>query len=574
MLECLPEVWHLSFSLFGFLSIMVFKKAFYIALFLFTNLTNFSLRGKLNELSLSENAKNKKTGFSDGLAKSIQEVFPGLETDFSELIDKSKAFDKVRLNVFMHGTYGFETISLSFFKAYHDKDLTGSVHETAVRHVLRGKMRSLYECSLMYNEGLFRINPEKEDSEKKLECLALLPIIRSFSKVSEYSDRKAKPDTTVKDLFYVFGWSGMLGQGARREAGLALYNALSQEKAQIQAYLQLVDSEAKVEVREYAHSHGGNCVLNTAWVDALARNKSAENYYKPFFLGNLGIDIKAKFSQLLKTVAIDSQEAKKRARYEMDKWLYKPTARTGDGCLIDELYLMASPFQQETWPLIFSDTFGHVISYYSDGDNIQNMDVVSTKSRKSVRSLNEATIEKANSLFLAQDGSPKLVQIQVTLPRLEELEQAEAELGTNNFESESTIGNLLYKSSLWTNTKGPSHLEFWFIYWSGLSERLCIRPVPILAFTPLVQEPWKLGQSLNIRFDHSTQGDLLISALDENAKRNKESMSIYPNELYKAVKKEFYSRRHLLEDTRLIENEKVAKVVSFIRKAMLFLATS
>ena len=509
--------------------------------------SNFSLKSFIKRSFGIYPAKQKKA---------IQEITPGMTEHLSGLIKRPKKFDKVRINVFVHGTYGSEVARHSLVKFYKD-NLSGSVYEKEVRTKLRVDMRAAYDRSLMYDEGFFSVDPEVINVEPELEEFAVLPLIKSFGKVSRYSDQKADDGKKVKELFYVFGWSGLLSQRARREAGLALFNSISEEREKLKVFLKKKGSRAIIENRVFAHSHGGNTTLNLAWVDALARGQSADNVYKlaPIIsLEGLAGQIKSEYSKLLENVAPDhKQAAAVKSPYTMDKWLYKPKSRKDDSPLVDQLYLMATPIQKETWPLIFSNTFDHVVSYFSEGDNIQKSDIFSTEF-SSERSLGEEVVKGANNLFSARDGSFKFTQIRVSLPTKEEFENIRIELGEKKPGSRGVVRNILDKRNPFVNTDGPSHLEFWFIYWKGLSKRLCIRPMPIVVFAPLLQKPWKIGSLLDIRFDHSTQGDLVIKMFKDEPNKGWATISVYPSMFYEATRDLFFSKMETLRNKKSVSS--------------------
>lgn len=506
-------------------------------------------------------------------AGGLEEILPDKAEDLDSVFGEVESIDQVRINMFMHGTYGIASASLSLVKSVLDMDLKGSIHEKVVRKVYRKQMKSIYERSLMYDEGLFRFEPNEIDSDRELECLALIPVLRSFDLVAKSVNAHKQPNKKIKDLYYLFGWSGMLSQGARREAGVCLYNALTMEKEKISKYLKEKGSKAKIETKLFNHSHGGNVALNLAWVDAISHKYSQLNLYEAFSLAEFGGKVSDKYHKLFKDLPADVAEAEKKARYGAEKWFFQPKSREGcDAALVDQLFLMGAPIQPETWPLIFSDTFGRTINFFSSGDNIQNMDMFSTGQRQSERSVSDKMVRKGNNLF-GRDDYTKLVQIKVSLPKIEEFSP-----GWTRVEKEprleDALGKMLYKSSLLTNSKGPSHLEFWFIYWSGLSERLCIRPAPIVVFAPLVDEPWKVAERLKIKFDHSPEGGMLVKELQLGTKKETGVIAECDKSVYQQVKKEFYSRRDMLENKYLFENDTVTKVVNLARRAALFMATS
>lgn len=495
------------------------------------------------------------------VAGSIKEILPGKKEDLSHQIGDVKNVDEIRVNVFIHGTYEVGTIPLNFFTSFWDKDLKGTVHEKIVRDFMRKQARSTYEISLMYYEGLYRVDVSGEsDSLKKLEDLALLPIIKSFDAVGKDQDSKLRPNEKIIDIDYLFGWSGLLNAQARREAGICLFNALSAEKEKIENFIAENKSKTKIIVKLFCHSHGGGVALNSAWADAFSREDSAINFYNEFELGEFGQEAQSKFDDLIAKIPENYVGTIGKSPYGMDNWLFKPRINKESEPLVDELFLVASPIQPETWPLIFSGTFTRVISFFSLGDNIQNLDMISTRNRASDRFISDGFVEKGNRLF-SKDEHPKFVQINVVLPS-----GKDCQVGKNSCQKKSWLKNKISKfvagSRFIPEIKGPRHLEFWYICWQGISDRLCIRPAPIVVFATLINKPWLLGSKFLIQFSTSEEGDLLIKSLDSENDRGFRVLSACQKELFEGIKNEFFDRSERLQN------------IGNIEKMALFMATS
>ncbi len=511
------------------------------------------------------------------LAGSLKEILPGSIEDFSQEIKDVKSLDEIVLNVFIHGTYEVGTIPLNFFTSFWDKDLRGSIHEKLVRDFMRKQIKSVFETSLMYYEGFFRAKLDgPEESLKELEDLALLPILRSFDSIEREKNKKLRPDKKIHSIDYLFGWSGLLNAQARREAGIALFNAISFEKDRVDKFLKSKKSKAKVCVRLFCHSHGGNVALNLGWACAKSRGMSAAKFYSEFDLESFGKEAEEKFDQLISKIPDNYEDSIGKSPYGMDNWLFKPQKSVDDGPLVDQLYLVASPIQPETWPLIFCDAFLHVISLFSNGDNIQNLDMISTKNRCSDRFVLEHIAAKGNRLFSRGDGL-RLVQINVILPHSKEC--FDSGLNEGNIERswiKSRISNLVSGQSIIPvpEISGPRHLEFWYICWEGISNRLCIRPVPIVVFSTMIDQPWLMESRFIIKFACSQDGDLIIKRLGSENDRGFDVISVCQKELFEAIKEEFFKRSDVLRNIKSIKIKALNKLLSGIGNMALFMATS
>lgn len=510
------------------------------------------------------------------MAGRIDEILPDAQEDLSAQLKNIENIDQIRVNVFIHGTYELGTIPLNFFTSFWDKDLRGTLHEKIVRDFMRKQVHSIYETSLMYHEGLYRVDVSgPADSVKEFDELALLPIIRSFDAVTKAQDEKLRPSQKITDLNYLFGWSGLLNAGARREAGLCLFNAISSEKKKLADFIAKKKAKTKIYVRFFCHSHGGNVALNCAWAQNFGRDVSVADFYKSFALDQFGIEAESKFGQLIRQIPQNAQDAVGKSPFGMDNWLFRPVSSENVEPLVDELYLVASPIQPETWPLIFSGTFQRVISLFSYGDNIQNLDMISTRNRASDRFLADEIADKGNRLF-SKDGLPKFVQINVILPPKKSTLQIEKPaIESDEIDwLQDKIRSFVRENQFIPEIKGPRHLEFWYISWHGISDRLCIRPVPIVVFAPLIDQPWLRASKLLVQFSTSKDGDLLIESLDAENDGHLSTISNCKKDLFESIKNEFFDRKERLENIELIKIKSLNKLIGNIGRMALFMATS
>ncbi len=136
---------------------------------------------------------------------------------------------------------------------------------------------------------------------------------------------KVDQNKNQKKSFYTFGWNGRLDHEKRVQAAEELYKNLVTELEKIKKE----NPHQKIILEVIAHSHGGNVVLNLG---------QAEQKFKR----NL---------------------------------------------LIDKTTLLGTPIQNETKNFVHSDVFKKVYNFYSKGDMIQVIDVISTsaKSRRKIK---------------------------------------------------------------------------------------------------------------------------------------------------------------------------------------------
>ena len=266
----------------------------------------------------------------------LSEIVPSLNSKQNNKLSSCKGRDIIRMNIFVHGSYGFPVAFL-----------TGSFCEYLVRKLYREKYKNVYNKSLMFNEGFYKISQlsskvQKTDSDK----YALYPIFDAFDKVSSNVGDKNIPGKKINDFYYLFGWSGMLSQKARIEASFCLYNAIAQEKKQLTRETKgFKNKQPKVIIRVFTHSHGGNVALNLAAIESLSKTKEAGiEKFDCFGLSKTGKRVKANFLNSYEKLASSEEEASKKAKFGMDKWLFKPKCLENP-LIVDELFMLAAPVQ-------------------------------------------------------------------------------------------------------------------------------------------------------------------------------------------------------------------------------------
>ena len=145
--------------------------------------------------------------------------------------------------------------------------------------------------------------------------------------------------------FYTFGWNGRLDQRKRLRASKELYQALIKEQEKVKKQY----PNKKITLEIIAHSHGGNVALNLALSEV-------------------------KFKKNL---------------------------------CVNKLILLGTPIQSETHSLINSKVFEKIYNFYSHGDMIQVIDILSTQDSISKRRFND------------QDSPYKVIQVEVQANKLQ-----------------------------------------------------------------------------------------------------------------------------------------------------------
>ena len=226
----------------------------------------------------------------------------------------SWASSRVKITVFVHGTIlpGLMLVSPhTLFQA----DISDEAAYARLVHRVRDHA-DLFEASPILGLGLTEILPM--DIAAVRNHTLELPKARSaaYFVVSGY-DAVARA-SSIGDMDYryaLFGWSGMISQRERKDAGYALYDYVCE------LYKRYRKNYTHVQINLVAYSHGGNVAL----------------------------------------------------------WLADAEAHKQKKLLIDTLVLLGTPIQQETAGFIGSPVFSSIFSLYSDGDTVQTIDSVSTK---------------------------------------------------------------------------------------------------------------------------------------------------------------------------------------------------
>ncbi len=255
----------------------------------------------LRVLTMFDN-KNSKIYASASLVILLLAFFQSLSSDNYSITD-SKEQTTQWITIFIHGTLGLKSsLSLGLlFNLWRDH----LEHTSYVKSVEK----------LRYQPRLF--------SEQAIQELGLHPVIKpdqtaysgpyAFSLMYDRLQRIYNPHEN--NIYYTYGWSGILSAKRRFQDSLIFYEQLNQEINRLKAIYN------NLKIRIVGYSHGGNVALNLAYI---------QECYHP-----------------------------------------------ANSLAIDELILVGTPLQRCTRQLIHSSFFKKIYSIFSCGDKIQRIDVFS-----------------------------------------------------------------------------------------------------------------------------------------------------------------------------------------------------
>jgi len=339
------------------------------------------------------------------------------------------------VNVFIHGSFGTSIGLLSTFKILQDDVANSKYHQ--ITRLMRNDP-FFYQLQIILNKGLVKVEPSFDLQTTNGNKFAAYPIIKSFDIVSRFIRNNKK------QLYYTYGWSGLLSQKSRRIESIKFYNKLSTEIEKLK------QSGINPKIRIIAHSHGGNLVANIAAITL----RQAQG------------DRELKTTKQMQNL-ISSLPSKKNAK---KKWYYKPTSAISK---IDELILFGTPIQPETDYLFSSATFKKVYNFYSEADVIQTLDGLSTK-----RFFSEQRIEINKKLKKASH----IIQARITLGEIKALQNTQA-----TQEEEASWWKKLFVNFS-KNVNAPTHKELWFFDWRDETSQqsLFMKPLPTVVLTPIL----------------------------------------------------------------------------------------
>ena len=359
---------------------------------------------------------------------------------------------QVWMTVFVHGSFGSLLGMINLLQVVKD-DVQGTVYKKIV-----GKMRKhpyFYQDQPLLQRGLIKLEPTFDLKKTDNKKYAAYPIAKAYEEISEY----AKP-CMEENVFYTYGWSGLLSQKRRCFEAVRFYNALSQEIAQFHA------QGIHPKIRIIGHSHGGNLAVNLAAVHKVLKHierVKQKNYQDKETLSVMRTH--------LDTLGSYKEAQKKKGQRVFD---FYPERRQ---VAVDELILFGTPIQPENEYLFAISFFKKVYNIYSDEDVVQGADWVSTKQFYSEKRIDakRCCAKKGNCIVqmkimtgqkFARDSQSNLV--------------AQNEVPQGKSFWEKILGGLFASK----RDPGPTHKDLWFLNWNE-SDRLSplLHPFPILILT-------------------------------------------------------------------------------------------
>lgn len=387
---------------------------------------------------------------------------------------RSEKSQEVWLNVFIHGSFGSLLGFLDFSSVLHDQ-ISGTKYRAISRKMRNDDHFYMYQPILQ--RGLTKITPTFDGTLTGNKMYAAYPLIKAYQIVGQHIE-----PSYITNVYYTFGWTGLISQNSRRFEAIRLYNQLSDE----------LDRYHKKgifpKVRIITHSHGGNLCLNLASVHAIV---NATQFSPNAQLSKDSDENEALHAMLATIKTLKTKEA---VRYLPDqkKWDYVPLNRE---FFIDELVMYATPIQLETEPFCFSSTFGKVVSLYSGEDVIQRADWVSSKQKLSNQRIKQSTVNG-----VLRDGK-KLYQAKIMFERdlvsgkyfkgcvLHTKEKIGTDEGVEPARETSVLKDFLlginYSKRM---TKDPTHKALWFFLCKNevLGNPTALGYLPIMVLTPLL----------------------------------------------------------------------------------------
>ncbi|MCB9492740.1 MAG: hypothetical protein H6679_00525 [Epsilonproteobacteria bacterium] len=366
----------------------------------------------------------------------------------------------VWLNVFVHGTIltGLEL----FNKEQIEKD--ECIQDTLYQKVTAARRSDslFFGSQTALKKGLVKITPTFDMTHSHNKKYAAYPITKMYSEMLRISGNNDK------QIFYTFGWDGLLSQQNRRYEAIKLYNALSKE---VSSY-----KNAAIRIRLLTHSHGGNVGLNLAAIKRTLEGRLDEKTHA------MHKDI----SQL------------PRCEYEHELYAYRPTNKN---LFIDELIMLGTPIQEETECFAYDSIFGHIYHFYSRTDIIQRLDKLSSSQSKQRFEAEHENITQVKMMFHARGRE----------------EDSEEDHGLLNLAQK-----ILNNFNPFKKPPAPSHAQMWFMLlpdeedeWNlqGLFEAL-----PIVVFTPLfIKQLKQFPDARDVDIDFRIkQSHLLFNIFEHN----------------------------------------------------------
>lgn len=436
------------------------------------------------------------------------------------IFHKTFKIQEVWLNIFVHGTVS-SALSFMDLNATSSDRLKSSVYKTATSMARKEKL--FRRDILLSDKGFLKLDPSFDHNVFS----ATNSIIKGFDIVDEFYS-----GFFTANMYYTFGWTGLVSQEYRRKDSVRFFNGLSLEVQR----LKLAGINPKIRI--IAYSHGGNVALNLAGIDNWFKSDLEKTkFYQKFEIGS---QISQAFDQMLSQSPLRSEKKNQKSLF------FKPEK---NDFKVDQLILLGCPIQEETKLFFHSNFFKHIVNLYSAQDYVQDADVIST-SKPSAKRVNVAEF----------DLSKKVDQIQVKIDDLmcadesrEFIEQSQAKWWEIVFGLKNTLRKGL----------DPTHKEFWCII--PEAERInFISPIPIVVFVPVILKLLSKVSAKN-DFDFKFLKNPVQNFLEAYRHESRAPLGRIeiPKEIFDTLQEEFLFRASKVDDADFI----MSLITQIIRQA-------
>jgi hypothetical protein len=154
-------------------------------------------------------------------------------------------FDETWITVFVHGIMSVRPhLSINNFLHFMTDNIDNSLYATTVGQLRKDKY--FYQNQAMLDYGLVKVNPYDLEVGNTPHGTAHV-----FENMYQYIDA---PKTN--NLYYTFGWNGLMSPSQRYKEGKKLFEALEKEVEELRK------NNINPKIRVIGYSHGGNVSLN------------------------------------------------------------------------------------------------------------------------------------------------------------------------------------------------------------------------------------------------------------------------------------------------------------------------
>jgi hypothetical protein len=436
-----------------------------------------------------------------------------------KLLTQQEQPKEIWLTVLTHGAFGSVLGLINTMQVIQD-NLAGTEYKKLITQMRKNPY--FYKHQPILEKGLIKIQAQANPKSSQNPKYAIYPITKAYEKISSLICPQKE-----KNVFYTFGWSGLMSQKQRRKEAIRFYNALSDEVTKYQK------EGITPKIRIIAHSHGGNLSLNLGAVKTCLNHINDEQAILKIAQTQ---DDKESLMQMIQNLkALPSREVAKnqKGQKHLD---FLPEKKD---LFVDEFIMFGTPIQPETKYLALHDCFKKVYNFYSDEDIIQKMDWVSTKRYYSDQRLSLANKLKNNQKI------EKIVQVRIMVGRKVEPILSKENGNLDNIWTLTLKNEAPLKLSVWDTlvnkakslfhktSQDPTHRELWFICWDQDDP---FAHLPTVIFTPAILNAVKETSAnnkdldLNITF---TGEELAFYVCKHNDTKIQKKLSIFQQKIEK-----------------------------------------